>query len=62
MICLMFCFDDLMMFTKFSTQRTNACDIQTQNKGAITKVEKSVGWTFDRDFCYCKELLNAKTC
>ena len=22
--------------------------------GAITKVEKSVGWTFDRDFCYCK--------
>ena len=36
---------------------------QVQNKecyfyvyinGAITKVEKSVGWTFDRDFCYCK--------
>ena len=22
--------------------------------GAITKVEKSVGWTFDRAFCYCK--------
>ena len=22
--------------------------------GAITKVKKSVGWTFDRDFCYCK--------
>ena len=22
--------------------------------GAITKVEKSVGWTFDVNFCYCK--------
>ena len=21
---------------------------------AITKVEKSVGWTFDVNFCYCK--------
>ena len=28
-------------------------------KGAITKVEKSVGWPFDRDFCYCK---GAATC
>ena len=27
--------------------------------GAITKVEKSVGWSFDRDFCYCK---GAATC
>ena len=23
-------------------------------EGAITKVEKSVGWTFDVNFCYCK--------
>ena len=24
------------------------------NNGAITKVEKSVGCTFDINFCYCK--------
>ena len=25
-----------------------------RTKGAITKVKKSVGWTFDIYFCYCK--------
>ena len=24
---------------------------------AITKDGRSVGWTFDRDFCYCKNLV-----
>ena len=33
--------------------------ISSSRLGAITKVEKSVGWTFDRDFCYCK---GAATC
>ena len=27
---------------------------QNYTKMAITKVKKRVGWTFDRDNCYCK--------
>ena len=40
------------METKFSS-------IFKITDGAVTKVEKSVGWTFDRDFRYCK---GAATC
>ena len=40
--------------TSISKSPNKPITLSFRKLGAITKVEKSVGWTFDINFCYCE--------